>query len=103
MATDFTTPGFPAVQPQDLIEVISQAADAVLESIAQSQELLLAAAKQSAASLPKVPEVTIPFPGAPEMKVPSAQELVDVSFAFAHKWLASQESFTQKYLALANA
>src|SRR3954468_9305560 len=109
MATEPTTPVNPTpvnpspAQSQNFIEVFSQAGNAVLESIAQSQELILAAAKQAAANLPQAPETTLPFAGAFEASVPSAKELVDVSFTFADKWLATQKSFTEKYLALANA
>jgi len=109
MATEPTSPVNPtpvnpaSAQSQNFIEVFSQASDAVLESIAQSQELILAAAKQAAANLPQAPEITLPFTGALESTVPSAKELIDVSFTFADKWLATQKSFTEKYLALTNA
>jgi hypothetical protein len=104
MANEFTTPVYSTPdQSQNLIEVITHAGDAIIESIAQSQELLLTAAKQATANVPKAPEVALPFPGAPEVKVPSAKELVDVSFTFADKWLATQKSFAEKYLALTNA
>src|SRR4051794_28936885 len=104
MANDFTTPVYSTPdQSQNLIEVMTQAGDAVIESIAQSQELILAAAKQAAANLPKAPEVTVPFAGAVEASVPSAKELVDVSFTFADKWLTTQKAFAEKYLSLTNA
>src|SRR4051812_28912793 len=105
MATDSTIPVTPTsatsspTQTQNFIDAFNQAGDAVLESIAQSQELILAAAKQATANLPQVPEVALPFTGE-QGNVPSAKELVDVSFTFADKWLATQKSFAEKYLAL---
>jgi hypothetical protein len=102
--TTSTTPTVEELQNVSYVDIITQTGDAVLNAIAESQELFLRAAKTVVESLPKAPEfVSAPIPGAPEVNVPSTRELIETGFAFADKYLANQKAYTEKYLALTGA
>jgi len=99
--TATATPTVEELQNLSYIEVVTQASDAILKSITESQEQLLKATEQALENLPKAPEFAVP--AAPEGSVPSPRELLEVSFAFADRLLASQKAFAVKYLSIATA
>ena len=101
--TDASTPTIEDVQNLSYIEFLTQAGDSLLETINAQQEQSLKLAQSVVEALPQAPEFNVQVVETPGVELPSAREVVEVSFKFADKYLASQKAFAEKFLALAQA
>src|SRR3954453_10369929 len=88
-------PSFEELSGPSFLEAVTHAGNSVLQSIADSQQQILATLKTVAEHMPKAPENVAP---AVPFAYPTARELVEANFDFADRFLAGQKAFAQKYL-----
>jgi hypothetical protein len=78
--------------------IAAEAGDQYLAAISQAQETFLNAMATSMAWAPPVPVTA-----APPADLPTPQEMIGVSFAFAQKLLKQQQDFAEKLIGATDA